>query len=124
MSDEVRWAREVAEAVLGRLGDLAPPWRVLAVDQGRGSTDLLVTIGRDDRDRAPVQVYLSLDAPADEAVAVTAGQIQDHAIEESEGAALPPCPGHRHPLVATSVDGVAHWVCPRVEGHHLEPILR
>jgi len=122
MSDEIGWAREVAEGVLGRLGDLAPPWRVLAVDRD-GTGSLLVTIGRDDRDRAPVQVYLSLDVPADEAVAITAGQIQDHAIEATSGAPLPPCPGHRHPLTATSVDGVASWACPRDAAHHLEPIL-
>ncbi|HWO67995.1 MAG TPA: hypothetical protein VNO31_48970, partial [Umezawaea sp.] len=109
MGDEIEWAREVSEVVLDRLGEHAPPWRVLAVDQDRGPDSLLVTIGRDDRDRAPVRVYLALDVPVDEAVAVTAGQIQDHAIEETSGAALPPCPGHRHPLTATPVDGVASW---------------
>ncbi|MFJ6670581.1 hypothetical protein ACIQMJ_05675 [Actinosynnema sp. NPDC091369] len=35
----------------------------------------------------------------------------------------PPCPGHRHPLSARPLDGVASWTCPQDPAHHTEPIL-
>lgn len=133
VSDEIDYARDVAEAVLDRLGDLAPPWRVLAVERHRESQasppglavpdSLVVTIGRDEGDEAAVRVYFSLDAPREQAVAVTAAQIQDHAIEETGGAALPPCLGHHHPMSARAVDGLAGWVCPQDVAHHREPIV-
>ncbi|WP_409490500.1 hypothetical protein [Amycolatopsis sp. cmx-11-12] len=130
MNDSIDYARQVSQAVLDRLGDLSPPWQVLAVEEHVETSapppgltvpnSLLVTIGGED---GSVQVYFSLDVPVDEATAATAGQIQDHAIEESVGAALPPCPGHRHPLSARSIDGVANWVCPHDATYHREPIL-
>lgn len=87
--------------------------------------NLLLTIGPADRDAdvGTVWVYFSADVPREHAVAVMAGQIQDHAIEETHGRALPPCPGHQHPLTNRWVNGVASWVCPRGADHYWEPIL-
>ncbi|MGM1059338.1 hypothetical protein, partial [Saccharothrix sp. Mg75] len=110
-----------------------PPWRVLAVEQHHESPEappglaapdsLVVTLGRGEGDEAAVRVYFSLDVPPDQAVAATAAQIQDHAIEETGGAPLPPCPGHRHPMSARAVDGRAAWFCPQDAAHHREPIV-
>ncbi|OLT00093.1 hypothetical protein BJF90_07320 [Pseudonocardia sp. CNS-004] len=67
--------------------------------------------------------YFTTGALKADAVAATADQLQDHAIEATGGAALPARPGHAHPLSARVLDGVAHWVCPQDPPHHWEPIL-
>ncbi|MFD0201279.1 MULTISPECIES: hypothetical protein [Saccharothrix] len=130
MTNTIEYVREVARAVLHRLGDPAPRWEVLSVTPHHelhvtpaglaAPNSVLVTIGDGG---TTVQVYYSLDVPADLATATTAGQIQDHAIEHTAGAALPPCPGHRHPLAARPLDGVASWTCPQDPAHHTEPIV-
>ncbi|MQS16576.1 hypothetical protein F7Q99_31405 [Streptomyces kaniharaensis] len=63
------------------------------------------------------RVHLPPDlAPAD-ALVLLADRLQDWAIELTHGAALPPCPGHAHPMRAAVVDGAAVWCCPaRPEG--------
>lgn len=128
-----KYAEEVARAVLERLGELAPAWQVLDVEPHNdpmptppGMTSarhLRLTLGLSVDDETSVGVYFSLSAPTDQAVVATAEQIQDHAIEATHGAALPPCPGHQHPMSARSVDGVASWTCPLAPEHHVEPIL-
>jgi len=129
----VEYAREVTHAVLKRLGDPAPAWRVLGVEPSSEpvpapsamstSQHLLITLGLGVNNSAAVGAYFSLGVPIDQAVAATAGQIQDHAIEATHGAALPPCPGHQHPMNASSIDGVASWVCPLGSDYHVEAIF-
>jgi len=53
----------------------------------------------------------------------TVEQIQDHVIELAHGLAVPPCPGHQHPLQPAVLDGTPSWVCPADPRHHSEPIL-
>ncbi|MFJ8433960.1 hypothetical protein ACIQ9P_21930 [Kitasatospora sp. NPDC094019] len=65
-------------------------------------------------DRTEVHLPSGL-APA-EALVLLADRLQDWAIELTHGAALPPCPGHRHPMRAAVIDGAARWCCPRPEG--------
>jgi hypothetical protein len=135
MSDEdlMEFVGVVAQTVLRRMGEDAPPWQVLRIERHHEvfpapadlspPNSLLVTIGETDRDVKVVQVYFSLDVPREQAIMAMAGQIQDHAIEESHGRPLPPCPGHKHPLTAGYVDGAASWLCPRGAAHHWEPIV-
>lgn len=128
------YAKEVARVVLQRLGDSAPAWQVLEVKPHSDPTPapggmtpsrhLLLTLGLSDDDESQVGVYFSLDVPVDQAVVATAEQIQDHAIEATQGTPLPLCPGHQHPMSPRSVDGVASWICPLASGHYVEPILR
>ncbi len=133
-----RFARHLVGTVLERLRrDGAPEWRVSSVREAvddlpppPGCTDathLLVTVrtstapGPDD-DRT-VGVHFTLGVPLVDAVLATAGQVQDHLIEATRGAALPRCPGHPHPLELRPEDGIATWVCPRDVRHHREPVL-
>lgn len=58
-----------------------------------------------------------------DAIVQLASDLQDLIVEESHGAAVPPCPGHPHPLSSRAVDGTAVWVCPRDPDHFREPIL-
>jgi hypothetical protein len=130
MTETIDHVHAVARTVLARLGGPTSSWRVLTDEEYRDSGDLPPgTIGSREvlvgisLGTSLVGVHFALDAPADEAVAVMAGQIQDHVLQETRGAALPPCPGHRHPLDARSIDGVAAWACPQDPAHHSEPVL-
>jgi hypothetical protein len=135
MSDEdlIEFASTLAETVLHRFGEGAPPWRVLAVERYQefrpaptgllAPNSLLITLGNSNSNDETVGVYFSLDVSRDDAVVATAGQIQDHAIEETHGRALPPCPGHQHPMNPGWIDGVASWICPFGTEHHSEPIM-
>ncbi|MFK8906187.1 hypothetical protein [Streptomyces sp. YS-3] len=57
-----------------------------------------------------------------EALVLLADRLQDWAIELTHGRALPPCPGHPHPMSATAVDDSAAWVCPASPEQVLLPI--
>ncbi|GLZ40318.1 hypothetical protein [Actinokineospora sp. NBRC 105648] len=141
MSD-IEYVRMVAETVLARLGDQAAEWRLLSVGEAPErvspfplpkpfgdlppSRELRATVmwKATATGAATVGYYnFSLDVPVPLAVAAMADQIQDHAIEESWGAALPPCPDHQHPLSVTTIDGVVSWACPKDPQHHCEPLL-
>lgn len=144
--------REVAQHILDALGDRAPDWVVLDVldtanSFGEGDTEpdqgltlnfgpaldtslpgleslVLVVVGPEDRSEV-VHGYFSPALPEPHAVVQLATHLQDHAIEaaSSFGAALPPCPGHQHPLNPEVADGVAVWVCPRSPEHYQRPIV-
>ncbi|WP_369377960.1 hypothetical protein [Streptomyces sp. cg36] len=57
-----------------------------------------------------------------EAVVLLADRLQNWAIELTHGQALPPCPGHPHPMSAAAVDDSAAWVCPARPEQVLLPI--
>ena len=145
--------RMVAQAILNRLGHHAPQWAVLDVawapeftleppeastsklyisystmpalpSDRKSQSHLSVVLGspREDREES-VTAYYSLNVPTANAIAELASQIQDHAIEISQGSLLPPCPGHNHPLSAHVVEGVAVWECPKAAAHYSEPIV-
>ena len=136
--------RLVAQAVLDGLGHQAPPWTVLRVgwaaddewehlvlppglDAPAAHSHLLVELGTEGRTAAgeSVGAHYPLHVPEAEAVAELASQIQDHAVEaeSSWGRALPPCPGHAHPLSARVFDGVAVWQCPVSPAHYRQPVV-
>jgi hypothetical protein len=71
-----------------------------------------------------VTCFYGLTVPEPWAVAELASQIQNFAAEAAWGRALPPCPGHPHPLSPTVIGDVAVWHCPRDPSHYREPILR
>jgi hypothetical protein len=127
LDDPVGYAWALVEATLERLGpaavglvvhDITPSWPLS--DAG----DLLITFGPADARRRTdlMGVHFSVTAPLADATVVTVGQVQDHVVELTHGAAVPPCPDHRHPLQAVVVAGTASWVCPHDPGHHTEPI--
>ncbi|MEU5437965.1 hypothetical protein AB0G73_31975 [Streptomyces sp. NPDC020719] len=58
------------------------------------------------------RVHLPPDMGHVEALVLLADRLQDWAIELTHGQALPPCPGHPHPMSAAMVDDTAAWVCP------------
>ena len=63
--------------------------------------------------------------PADRAwsIAGLASGVQDYLVESTAGwgQALPPCPGHPHPLSPDVVDDAAVWSCP-ADRHIVRPI--
>ena len=63
-------------------------------------------------------VWVSTTDDEQTRIAMLADQVQEFVIEELWSHAptnWPPCPQHpdTHPLIATVVEGVATWVCPR-----------
>jgi hypothetical protein len=130
-------ARSLAEQVIARLGPDAPALHIARVgydhgfDEERSETVLsdepsgavIVEVRADDPAAAPMDAVLTLEAPPEDGVAAVATHSQDHVVEYTRGALLPPCPGHRHPLQAGVVDGVASWVCPEDPAWFHEPIL-
>jgi hypothetical protein len=151
MSDvDLLHVRALAEAVLNRFGYHRDGWRVVSVypaeptasaedasvaltsqylgpqhDHGSGDANqIAVVVGSSEGDDdSQVTAYYSFDVPEPDAIAEMASQIQDWAIEETHGLALPPCPDHVHPLAPRVVAGVAVWECPAVPEHHREPIV-
>jgi hypothetical protein len=120
----VERVRHVAQAILARLGDQAERWSVLDVGwTPPWDAQLSVVAGPASGDGDVVTVYVLTHVPEAMAVAELASQLQDHVIEATWGAPLPPCPGHPHPLAAHVVDGVAVWECPNTPGHYREPIV-
>lgn len=113
---DVDHARSVAEQVLARLG---LGWRVLDVRPDDLPDHLVVEVG----DETPTRVPFWLRGSRAEGAWRMADQLQDRAVEEVFGAALPACPGHRHPLSARLVRGNALWECPADRDHHREPIV-
>ncbi|MFI9029946.1 hypothetical protein [Streptomyces sp. NPDC053560] len=71
---------------------------------------LLVTLAF--ADGSAVSVHFEEPMAEADAVTLLADQLQDAVLEETGGAPNPPCPGHGHPAVARTVDGVASWTCP------------
>lgn len=124
-------ARSVAESILVKLSDDDVRWRVEEVSDagpvppplpGLPRDELVITIKSVPRGhRFSVHFATHLDFAG--AVVATADQIQDGVVEARQGVALPPCPGHAHPLGVRLVDDEPTWVCPRSEQHHREPVL-
>lgn len=126
--------------ILARLDGGDREWRVLDAHdrRGQGLNDEPPAGVHDlrDGDERPTTVLVRIAADADilaahvvvaipreRAIAATADGIQDQVLEATHGLAVPPCPGHPHPLQALEIDGVASWVCPKDRDHHREPIL-
>jgi hypothetical protein len=133
MPDDLEFARDVASAVLTRMGaDSGPPWTVLDVVPTEEKSDpptdpsavfhIRITVGDQPGASDVVAVYFTAGVPRVDAIVTTASQLQDHAIEATGGSALPACPGHPHPLSARVLDDIAQWVCPKDPAHHREPI--
>lgn len=148
---ELSRVRAVAQHILAALGDRAPDWVVLdVIDTANGSAEggaepdlvltssfggaqatsppgsdssVVVVVGTEDGSQS-VRGYFSPALPEPLAIVALAAHLQDHASESSSsfGAALPPCPGHPHPLSPEVADGVAVWVCPRSAEHYRRPI--
>lgn len=91
-------------------------------DSGSDVAGLLVTLSFPDDSSVSVHFEQPMTDP--EAVTLLADQLQDAVLEETGGAANPPCPcpGHDHPAVAQLVDGTACWTCPS-GGDAVWPIL-
>ncbi|MFF1480330.1 hypothetical protein ACFVYD_22700 [Streptomyces sp. NPDC058301] len=68
------------------------------------------------------RVHLPPDMEHVEALVLLADRLQDWAIELTHGQALPPCPGHPHPMSAAAVDDSAAWVCPARPEQVLLPV--
>ncbi|MGC9670268.1 hypothetical protein ACNTMW_27460 [Planosporangium sp. 12N6] len=135
-------ARLVAEAILNRLGDQAPGWRIITIDESSIAVgprppgenpeprSLRITLGPAGTGPAgtgpggTVAVYFSLDVERQLATLALADQIQTHALEETHGNPLPPCPDHAHPLTPRlRPGGMAVWTCPSDPAHFEEPIF-
>lgn len=137
ISTDHEYARSLASRVVARLGDAAPPWHLLDIGYSHGvdpetskfvtsdepSDHLLLTLGTAKPDDKAVGVYFTVVVPRPNATAATAEQIQDHALELTHGALLPPCPDHHHPLQISLIDGVACWECPQDRKHYVEPVM-
>lgn len=112
-------ARRLATGVLADLRLAGSGWEVKEVVSADASEPprselsraghLRVTISNGD---STILAHFTVTVPHDDACVATAEQIQDQAIELTSGAALPPCPGHSHPLSPRSVQSVPKWVCP------------
>lgn len=130
MTSGAAHARELASGVLADLGLVADGWHVIDVveaeslvepprDGVKSATHLLITVG------GPFdtfQAHFTEGVDHKQAEIATAGQLQDHAIELLGGAAVPPCPGHPHPLEPAVVDGEPVWTCPHDPAHHRFPV--
>ncbi|GAA5040350.1 hypothetical protein [Actinopolymorpha pittospori] len=61
-------------------------------------------------------IWVDRSAPEFERVAMIADQVQEIAIEGRWAPTnWPPCPHHRHPLIVSTRDRQAVWVCPAEE---------
>ena len=134
---DLAFARALAEQVIRRLGPEAPPLRIERIEYHHGfdearfeavlsnepSDEVMITVRVDDPAAYPIGAYVSLFAPRQDAIAMTATGIQDYALEYTYGDLLPPCPAHQHPSHPAVVDGVASCVCPHDPDHHREPIM-
>lgn len=91
-------------------------------DPGSGA---LVTLTFADGSSTAVLLEGTLTRP--EAVLKLAEQLQEAVLEQTSGAALPPCPAtarHQHPATPQSVSGTASWACPAAAGEaRTRPIL-
>jgi hypothetical protein len=107
----------LGEAVERALADLQHPTTVpiekVTFERDREDDRYgLLTVWFADGGRTGLGLEVGSD-PA-EVIADVADLIQGMLPEEREAwaEARPPCPGHPHPAVALTVDGIACWVCP------------
>ena len=103
------------DAVASALRDLVAPGEEINVSYSESDTPTawIVIVEFADGVRSGFEVVTS--APPAELVATTADNLQQAMIDHV-GEARPVCPYHPHPLVATTVDGVAVWACPQGDG--------
>lgn len=127
--DDIAFAGGLARAVLDRLGGEFAEWSV-AVSPGEEMRPRPVDVEHLRIDlRSPTGeaegVYYTVGGafPRSQAIVATTEQIQEHAIAHARGAAIPPCPGHQHPLVARSINSIVCWVCPSDQAHHSSPVI-
>lgn len=129
---DVEYAEQLAHVVLRRLGEPFDSWTLHEVDLELGFPnpprpewqpgDYAILKLRPPGETETVGAYFPLGIPRNEATVIAAGEIQERALEHSRGAAIPPCPGHSHPLRAQLIDSIPSWVCPSDPRHHAEPI--
>lgn len=120
MNAEIEYVRRLIVAVVAQLGQDAPDWQIAAIGyqqidnktiDDEPTNTIQVSLESGSGRYSPVAVNFSLNVPLADATREIAGQVQDHAVETTRGASIPPCPGHRHPLTPSLVDGVPKWVC-------------
>jgi len=142
---ELDSVRSTAQAILDRLSQSVPGWRILSIDSPQDRpvdadialysvytgprphplrtppNPIRVTVGLSDEESWSAHFLVGVEWQ--DATAQLASQIQDHAIEYTQGAAIPPCPVHpQHPLSAKVLSGIACWSCPKNPGFYSEPI--
>lgn len=114
-SPSVEQVRDLGVAILRDLGPEAPHWTVLDVTLQRDSESAYctVTIGAVSTPHDAVVALFPLHLPTAEATVVFATHIQDHALEQAAGKALPPCTAHpnTHPMTPAIEDGTPVWKC-------------
>jgi hypothetical protein len=124
---EIDYARRLTDNVLAQLGEEAPDWRIATVGylqidhvtiDSESTNTIRVELESPSKAYSPVSVDFSLNVPLADATRELAGQIQDHAVEATGGASIPPCPGHQHPSMPRLVNGVPQWVCPKQGADH------
>jgi hypothetical protein len=135
IAETTAYVRRLIETTLTRLGPPAAELRVHEIEPAEqlppprpgleAGQHLRITVGPGTGPVGPATIwaYYTLTVPAEEATVATVEQIQDHVIELAHGPAVPPCPGHAHPLQPVVLDGTPSWVCPVDPQHHHEPIL-
>lgn len=120
MSTEIEFIQRLVQNLLIQLGEQAPDWRiadagylqignVLTADEPTNTIE--VALESISGSYSPVVVDFTVDAPFIYAVLELASQVQDHAVEATRGANVPPCPDHTHPATARLDDDVPKWVC-------------
>ncbi|KGI79755.1 hypothetical protein IL38_21385 [Actinopolyspora erythraea] len=120
--------------MLARLrADGGPAWSVFEIQPAEDKVPplrapgdvkhLSITLGDASSHEDPVGVYFTVGPPLIDAIIATTDQIQEHMLEATQGALLPACPGHQHPLQVAERDGVAMWLCPQAPAHYAEPVL-
>lgn len=121
----MRYARMLATAIVSRLG--APDWVVASVNHYSHETyeitkeqTLILQIKLESLSGkyGGATVFFPTGIPLEHAILQTADQIQQEAVETIPGAALPPCPGHAHPLTPRLIDNVPMWVCMKEGPEH------
>ena len=83
---------------------------------GQGSVSVMLRSA----DGSGTGVYVFLEVPEFERIAMVADQVQEWAIEELWGGGStnwPPCPRHpnNHPMTVSTRDATAVWMCPADE---------
>ncbi|MFT3968963.1 MAG: hypothetical protein QM695_01450 [Micropruina sp.] len=74
--------------------------------------ELTIVELRREEDGAVGFATLTGAAPGDAAQEEFVSLLHEVILESSQGAALPPCPGHQHPQTPNVADGTLTWLCP------------
>lgn len=119
---------DLTEGIIGQiLGDEATEWEVVDPrETDPGVVTLTVkSIPRRKRNTESFPVVYSMINTDAEATLSLADQLQDGFVEligRYRGLALPPCPGHVHPMTSSLREGIPVWECP--QGQTVIPITK